>query len=67
MKLGIIQVQVQLGAVSHDVSSMTCMENKTEGFREIISRIDDSRDVEQFNISPCFPILNSKESNINVS
>ena len=53
--------------MAHGVSGMPLVEDPPKRFGEIISRVDSSRDVEQFNITPCFPILDSKEPNIDVS
>ena len=53
-----------LEAMSHDVSGMSLVKNPPKKLGEIISRIDSSRDVKQLNVTPSFPVLNSKESDI---
>ena len=55
-----------LEAMSHDESGMSLVKNPSKRLGEIISRIDSSRDVKQLNVTPSFPVLNSKESDINM-
>ena len=55
-----------LEAMSHDVSGMPLVKNPSKRLGEIISRIDSSRDVKQLNVTPSFPILDSKEPNIDM-
>ena len=52
--------------MSHDVAGVPLVEDPSKRLGEIISRIDSSRDMKQFNVTPCFPILNSKESNVDM-
>ena len=56
----------QLEAMSHDILGMVLVEDPSKRLGEIISRIDSTGNVEQFNVTPCFPILDSEESNVNM-
>ena len=43
------------------------MENPPKRFSKIIGRIDHTRDVFHHNVTTCFPVLDRKESNVNMT
>ena len=53
--------------MTHHAAHVSGMENPTEWLGKGIRRVDDSRDVAHNDIARCFPVLDGKVLNVNVS
>ena len=53
--------------MAHHATSMSGMKDPAKGLGQVITGIEDTRDVIQNNVTICFPILNSKPLDSNVA
>jgi hypothetical protein len=50
----------------HEATNMTKMQGRPQSLCEGVSRVDDARDVTQYDVAICLPLLNRKELDVNV-
>ena len=53
--------------VSHNTSRMSCVENPTKWFCQVVRRVQDARDVQHDDVAGFLPILNSKIADVDMT
>ncbi len=53
--------------VSHQTADVTKMQGRSQGFRQRIGRVDDTRDVTQDDVAIDLPFLNGEVLDVNVA
>ena len=60
-------IENKLCIMSHKTTTVTGMEYPAQRFRKVVAEIQDARDVNEFDTTPLFPILDSKVLDIDMS